>query len=162
MRRAIQGDSESFAALYRQFARAVHAILINRIRPEDADDLVQEVFVHAWQHLDDLREPAAFPGWICMIARRRAIDANRRSRASHELPASLVSPSRSDAAAQASEALETIRSLPEAYRETLAMRLVEGMSGPEIAAATGLTNDSVRVNLSRGMRMLREKLGDSR
>jgi RNA polymerase sigma-70 factor, ECF subfamily len=48
--------------------------------------------------------------------------------------------------------------LPEAYRETLMMRLVEGMTGPEIAARTGLTPDSVRVNLHRGMKLLRDAL----
>ena len=55
--------------------------------------------------------------------------------------------------------LAIVRSLPEAYRETLVLRLVEGMTGPEIAARTGLTAASVRVNLHRGMKMLREKLG---
>ena len=54
--------------------------------------------------------------------------------------------------------LAVIRSLPEAYRETLILRLVEGMTGPEIAARTGLTAGSVRVNLCRGMQQLREKL----
>ena len=48
-----------------------------------------------------------------------------------------------------------IRQLPEAYRETMILRLVEGMTGPEIAHRTGLTSDSVRVNLCRGMKMLR-------
>jgi RNA polymerase sigma-70 factor (ECF subfamily) len=52
-----------------------------------------------------------------------------------------------------------IRGLPEAYRETLILRLVEGMTGPEIAERAGLTAGSVRVNLHRGMQMLREKLG---
>ena len=52
-----------------------------------------------------------------------------------------------------------IRRLPEAYRETLVLRLVEGMTGPEIAARAGLTPGSVRVNLHRGMLMLREALG---
>jgi RNA polymerase sigma-70 factor (ECF subfamily) len=42
------------------------------------------------------------------------------------------------------------------------MRLVEGMSGPEIAEATGLTPESVRVNLCRGMKLLRGRLGDER
>jgi hypothetical protein len=49
--------------------------------------------------------------------------------------------------------------LPEAYREPLILRLVEGMTGPEIATRTGLTPGSVRVNLHRGMQMLRERLG---
>ena len=54
--------------------------------------------------------------------------------------------------------LDTIRGLPEAYRETLILRLVEGLTGPEIAGQTGLTPDSVRVNLHRGMKMLRGKM----
>mgnify|MGYP003694694447 CR=1 FL=1 len=55
--------------------------------------------------------------------------------------------------------LGVIQTLPEAYRETLVLRLVEGMTGPEIAARTGLTAASVRVNLHRGMKQLRERLG---
>ena len=55
--------------------------------------------------------------------------------------------------------LALIRTLPEAYRETLVLRLVEGMTGPEIAQRTGLTAGSVRVNLHRGMQQLRQKLG---
>jgi len=54
--------------------------------------------------------------------------------------------------------LAAIQRLPEAYRETLVLRLVEGMTGPEIAERTGLTPGSVRVNLHRGMQMLREAL----
>lgn len=60
--------------------------------------------------------------------------------------------------AEAARALEAIRALPQAYRETLMLRLVEGMSGPEISARTGLTPGSVRVNLHRGMQMLRGAL----
>jgi RNA polymerase sigma-70 factor (ECF subfamily) len=60
---------------------------------------------------------------------------------------------------EAKEVLSAIRSLPEAYRETLSLRLVQGYSGPEIAALTGLSPGSVRVNLHRGMNLLRQKLG---
>ena len=54
--------------------------------------------------------------------------------------------------------LDIIGTLPDAYRETLVLRLVEGLTGPEIAERTGLTPASVRVNLHRGMKLLREKL----
>jgi RNA polymerase sigma-70 factor (ECF subfamily) len=56
--------------------------------------------------------------------------------------------------------LAVVGTLPEAYREPLILRLVEGLTGPEIAAKTGLKHGSVRVNLCRGMQMLREKLND--
>lgn len=158
----MRGDHEAFASLYRNFSRAIHGILLARLGAGHADDAVQEVFLHAWARLPDLREPAAFPGWICTIARRRAVDHRRREQPHDELPVTLGVRADADTRAQALEALAAIRAMPDAYRETLAMRLVEGLSGPEIAAATGLTHDSVRVNLSRGMRMLRERLGETR
>ena len=52
-----------------------------------------------------------------------------------------------------------LRALPEAYQETMILRLVEGMTGPEIAEQTGLSPGSVRVNLHRGMKLLRDALG---
>jgi len=64
-----------------------------------------------------------------------------------------------DVTLEAGLAMAAIRELPEAYRETLALRLVEGYSGAEIAELTGLTPDSVRVNLHRGFKLLRERLG---
>jgi RNA polymerase sigma-70 factor, ECF subfamily len=75
-----------------------------------------------------------------------------------ELPSDM--PAR-DATAERTEALrllDIVRTLPEAYRETLVLRLVEGLTGPEIAERTGLTPASVRVNLHRGMKLLRERL----
>ena len=93
-----------------------------------------------------------------MIARNRAADFHRRTAEVVELPDNLAA---HDATAERTEALrllEVVRSLPDAYRETLVLRLVEGMTGPEIAERTGLTPASVRVNLHRGMKMLREKL----
>ena len=64
--------------------------------------------------------------------------------------------------AEVGHVLRTIRGLPEAYRETLLLRLVEGLGGPEIAALTGLTPESVRVNLHRGMHKLRAALDPGR
>ncbi len=159
VRSAIEGDREAFGTLYLRFARAVHGTLLARLSPSDADDVVQEVFLHAMKRLGEIREPAAFGGWICAIARRRAVD-HYRSRVVHEeLSEETISTSNPSLRAQAAEVLAAIRKLPESYHETLVLRLVEGLSGPEIAAVTGLTPDSVRVNLHRGFRMLREKLG---
>ena len=61
--------------------------------------------------------------------------------------------------AEAAQVLRVIQTLPEAYRETLVLRLVQGLTGPEIAELTGLTADSARVNLHRGFKLLRDALG---
>ena len=66
-----------------------------------------------------------------------------------------------DQNASAHLVLDAIKSLPDAYREPLILRLVEGMTGPEIARRTGLTPGSVRVNLHRGMQQLRAILSPS-
>jgi RNA polymerase sigma-70 factor (ECF subfamily) len=134
-------------------------VLIARVSREDAEDLLQDVFMHAFGRLNELREPAAFGGWICTIARRRAADHYRRDRPTQPLADTVEAADRPDVSAEASQALTAIQSLPVAYRETLILRLVEGLSGPEIANVTGLTPDSVRVNLHRGFRLLRERLG---
>ena len=156
---ARNGSREAFGELYERFSRAVHGVLITRVPFEDAGDLVQDVFLHAWPRLGELREPAAFGGWICMMARRRAMDHYRHARPAAVLSDTVASSDRPDISAEASAAVAAIQELPEAYRETLVLRLVEGMSGPEIAALTGLTPDSVRVNLHRGFKLLRARLG---
>lgn len=155
------GDRAAFARLYDRFAAAVHAVALARVAWSECGDVVQDVFLHAWQRLPSLREPAAFPGWLMAIARHRATDVARAPRAAAspgeagELDG-VVAPV---PAAEVREALAAIRALPEAYRETLVMRLVEGLTGPEIAERTGMQPGSVRVHLHRGMMLLRARLG---
>lgn len=152
-----RGDRESFGRLYDLYAPMVHGILLARVPWGEVDDLVQDVFLVAFKRIHTLREAGAFGGWLAMIARNRAVDFHRRKRETEELPENLAQKVSVDP--EAAEALALIRTLPEAYRETLVLRLVEGMTGPEIAERTGLTPASVRVNLHRGMKQLREKLG---
>lgn len=150
------GDREAFGQLYKLYAPMVHGILLARVPFDEVDDLVQDVFLLAFKKLHTLREDAAFGGWLAMITRNHAMNFHRHSRPSEELTEEMAHTD--STAREVTEALCVIRSLPEAYRETLILRLVEGMTGPEIAERTGLMPDSVRVNLHRGMKMLREKL----
>ncbi len=159
VRAAQAGDESAFTALYRRYARVVHCILLSRLPANDVEDLVQEVFLTALNKLRSLRDPAAFPGWIAAIARNRATDHLRNRVPEEELDDEAVAPGTSvSERAEAARALAAIRSLPDAYRETLTLRLVEGLTGPEIAERTGLAHGSVRVNLHRGMQMLRQAL----
>jgi RNA polymerase sigma-70 factor, ECF subfamily len=157
VRAALEGDRDGFGRLYDLYAPLVHGILLARVPRTEVDDLVQDIFLHAFKKLHTLRDSAAFGPWIAMIARNRAVDFHRRSRTTVEITDELRGSEKQQS--KAAEILELIRSLPDAYRETLVLRLVEGMTGPEIAERTGLTAASVRVNLHRGMKLLRGKLG---
>jgi RNA polymerase sigma-70 factor, ECF subfamily len=150
------GDTDAFGRLYQTYSRMVHGILLARVPYGEVDDLVQDVFLVAFRKLDTLRDAERFGPWLAMITRNRAMDFHRRSREMTELPDSLAHVSTPHA--EANEALTFIRELPEAYREPLILRFVEGMTGPEIAARTGLAPASVRVNIHRGMKLLRARL----
>lgn len=156
------GDRVAFGMLYERYARMVHGILLGRVPQLEVDDLLHEVFLTALRELPKLRNDAVFGAWLARITRNRAHDYFRRSpaRKEVELPEALpgLGPESASAEAEAHAALNAIRALPDTYRDTLMLRLVEGMTGPEIASRTGLTPASVRVNLHRGMKLLREKL----
>ena len=158
------GDRGAFGALYQRYARMVHAILLGRVPVGDVEDLVQDVFVRAMRQVHTLRDVNCFGGWLATVARNRANDYHRRSVELVEFEEDAPNqPSVKRGSIEAEDdgtaILAAMRTLPEAYRETLIMRVVEGMTGPEIAERTGLTAGSVRVNLHRGMQMLRQKLG---
>lgn len=157
VRAVLDGDRDMYGRLYHLYAPLVHGILLARMPRSEVEDMVQEIFLHALKKLHTLRDAGSFGPWIAMIARNRAMDFHRRSRETVEVTDDLRSSDSSGP--KAAEILEIIRTLPEAYRETLVLRLVEGMTGPEIATRTGLTSASVRVNLHRGMKLLRGKLG---
>jgi RNA polymerase sigma-70 factor (ECF subfamily) len=156
---AARGERDAFASLHDRYAPMVHAVLLSRVRPNEADDLVQDVFLKALRGIHTLRDHHAVGAWLARIARNRAIDHHRRAMKvqplNEEVATRRPGPQQSF---EAREALDAIRELPETYQEILLMRLVEGMNGPEISAATGLTPGSVRVKLHRGMKLLRAQL----
>ncbi len=157
--RAVQaGELAAFAPLYAAYWSTVHGIVLARARNTEVADVVQDIFVAALQRIGELRDPAAFGGWLATIARHASVSAVRRVRPTTEVAddAKVGTP---PPTLEALAVLQAIRELPEAYRETLVLRLVEGLTGPEIALRTGMTPGSVRVNLHRGMKLLRARLG---
>lgn len=155
--RICAGDGEAFGEFYKMFAPVVHGIVLARVPRDEVDDIVQNVFVSAYKNLHTVRDRNRVGAWLAMIARNLSIEYYRRGKPTEELPEELRQ--KDDLKSEASEIFAAIRSLPDAYRETLILRLVEGLTGAEIAARTGLTDESTRVNLHRGMKMLRQKLG---
>jgi RNA polymerase sigma-70 factor (ECF subfamily) len=167
VRDAQSGDREAFAALYRRHARLVHVILLGSVAPDDAGDLLQDVFLVALRELPRLRDPDAFGGWLTQIARNQAKMHHRSQRplepfdddvhghtGALDRPIDASLEQRSDA----EYVMSQVRQLPAKLREPLLLRLVEGMSGEEIARVTGLSHGTVRVYLHEGMRALRQRL----
>ena len=151
------GDEEAFGELYRIFAPMVNGIVLSQIPRDDVQDIVQDVFLAAYKNLSSLKDDNLFGAWLAKIARNRAAEWYRQRKATDELDESISSGE--SKRGEAAEVLRAIRSLSDAYSETLVMRLVEGMTAKEIAERTGLKPDSVRVNLHRGMELLRQSLG---
>ena len=150
-------SEQDFNDLYREYGPLVHGILLARLPREEVPDVLQDVFLAAFKNLGALRDKNAAGGWLVKIARNHAANFYRSSRPTEELADHIEG--RGDLHTEAAEVLKVIKTLPDAYCETLILRLVEGMTGEEIARITGKTPESVRVNLHRGMSMLREKLG---
>ncbi|MEZ6121934.1 MAG: sigma-70 family RNA polymerase sigma factor [Planctomycetaceae bacterium] len=101
--RAQAGDREAFGALAEQFYSRVYGIVMQRLRnTAEADEVTQEVFLRAFRKLDQLNEPAAFPGWLCQIAARLAIN-----RAVRRPPETACEPGTFDALHETSERPES-------------------------------------------------------
>jgi RNA polymerase sigma-70 factor, ECF subfamily len=77
--RARAGDRAAYGALFERFRTTVYAVALTRLRnPVEAQEMVQEVFLHSMRKLDQLREPRCFAGWLRQITVRMAL--NRLSR----------------------------------------------------------------------------------
>ena len=150
-------DRAAFALLYERYVGMVHAIALSQLRGSDVADVVQETFLRALRRLKSLRHASAFGPWLATIARNAARDIERdRWTVAEDIEA--ARPATQESELEASAVLRAIRALPNAYRRTVSLRVFQGMTGPEIAEKTGLTEGSVRVNLHRGMKLLRARL----
>ena len=119
LRLAQDGDTEAFARIYRLHVGRINALALRLTGDRSrAEALVQDAFVRAWQKLRSFRGASALATWLHRLTVNVFLLDERGLRR------------------------RALRELPEAYRETMIMRLVEGMTGPEIAERTGLTPDN--------------------
>ena len=139
--RICDGDSDAFGEMYRLFAPLIHGVVLARVPRAEAQDIVQEVFLAAYKSLHTLRDKNAVGPWLVRIARNLTVEYYRRAKPAEELPENLHG--KRSRETEAAEVLRAIRSLPDAYSETLVLRLIEGMTGNEIAERTGLDRKSV-------------------
>jgi RNA polymerase sigma factor (sigma-70 family) len=167
--RSKQGDRDAFGLVYEQCAPAVQALLRASLPSEQCEDLHQEVFVAAWSSLHRFDARQAFVPWVYGIARNllrhRLRELARRRTSSvalDELPDETsglatfgAADQRLAASPRAAQALRHLQALPEAERELLGLRIIEGLGAAAIAELIHSTPGSVRVRVHRALQRLR-------
>ena len=162
--RCRSGDQQAWAELVERFSRYVYAISAQAFRlPEaDAEDVFQEVFARAYEHLDGLRDDAAVRPWLAQLTRRLCIDRLRA--AARERPASdeeLEPAEAEETLALLEEALtvhEALAETPEHCREILDRFFARDESYRTIGEALQLPPGTIASRISRCLRRLRELL----
>jgi RNA polymerase sigma-70 factor (ECF subfamily) len=145
--------------------RDVYRFVRRRSRSDaDAEDVTQEVFADAAAALDRFR-PGAPPllAWLYTVAQRRLADAARRAGRRPETPGEpllelVPAPVPAYGAEVAAVLEQGLRELPRLQQQVVVLRLVQGLSFAEIAAATRSSEGACRMRFLRGLEQLRDRL----
>lgn len=171
LERAQHGDMDAFAALFEPMRPRVFGVARALVGASDAEDVVMDTFLKAWQALPGLRRRASLVTWVYRITRNCALDHIRKRQRRHEV--SLSSGDDGDAARdvpddaqplaharlEAEEIRETLSDamarLPDTHRVALELRYREGLSYAELAAAQGISIGTVMSRLFNAKRKMR-------
>lgn len=172
--RILAGDTAHFETLMRRYNRRVFRAARAVVRDDaEAEDIAQEAYVRAYQHLDQFQGRSSFATWLTSIAfhealarvrkrsRQQEIDAMDES-SRDSLPQLTVrdgSPEQGASTAEISSLLEdSIDCLPDKYRQVFMLRDVEEMSTTEAAECLGISEENVKVRLHRARALMRREL----
>jgi RNA polymerase sigma-70 factor (ECF subfamily) len=175
VRRVLAGETPLFEIVMRRYNqrlyRAALAILGNEA---EAEDVLQDAYVRAYQHLHQFQGRAQFSTWLTRIAVNEALARARRQHRAVSLDEPLSpggdtlmssfaaegpNPEQQASQAELGRVLETaIMAVPEKYRAVLMLRDVENMSTAETASALGLSEENVKVRLHRARALVRKEL----
>lgn len=166
VRRAQRGDREAFDQLYTQSVGRVYA-LCRRMADDarEAEELTQDVFVCAWQRLGSFRAESAFSTWIYRVAVNVILEARRAAgrRAARieftDAPERVESAARDPSPDDRMDLETAIASLPAGARLVLLLHDVEGYKHEEIAELTRTAVGTVKAQLHRARKLMRERLG---
>ncbi len=168
-------DLKAFETLYDRYVNLVYSIALRIVRePNEAQDLVQEIFTKLWRKPEGYTaQRAKFSTWLSSVARNRAIDEirSRRRRNRYELrpPAGVEwdwpSPARDDPALTAETrdqrqfVISMVMQLPADQRQAIEMAYFGGLTQQEIAERLGQPLGTVKTRIRLGMQKLRATLG---
>lgn len=164
---AQRGTSEAFSELVRRHQRRAYVVARSIVmNHEDAEDAVQEAFLHAFKAIDRFLPDQAFGAWLHRIVANAALDVTRRRkvRDADELPETVASPFRdpaesSELRTRLSRALEL---LPARQRSVIVLHDVEGFKHSEIGKMLDIPEGTARSDLHYARSQLRRILGDVR
>ena len=166
VRRAQTGDVDAFELLYREHSPRIYALCL-RLKAgdkSDATELLQDVFIKAWRRLDTFRGDCAFVSWLHRLAVNTMLE-NARSdqrRTARVLPmedtSRLAGAARSSGVESRMDMESAIASLPKGARLAFVLHDVEGYKHQEIADQLSVTVGTVKAQLHRARRLLRERL----
>lgn len=169
----LEGETALFEILMRRYNQRLYRIARAILRDDgEAEDVTQDAYVRAYEHLSQFSGRAPFSSWLTRIAVNEALARQRRRNRNEQLDtdtenressmnlvANAPSPEQTATQAELSRLLESaVLALPEQYRVVLMMRDVEEMSTAETAEILDLTEDNVKVRLHRGHAMMRREL----
>lgn len=173
--RVLAGETALFEILMRRYNQRLYRVARVILRDDgEAEDVMQDAYVRAYQHLNQFAGKAAFSTWLTRIAIHEALARKRRRGRMEELDAfpangdvmsilksSAPTPETGAAQAEMRRILEeAVDRLPEAYRTVVVLREVEEMSVAETAESLGVTDAVVKTRLHRAHAMLRKQLYD--
>jgi RNA polymerase sigma-70 factor, ECF subfamily len=166
VRRAQTGDVDAFELLYREHSPRIYALCL-RLKAgdkSDATELLQDVFIKAWRRLDTFRGDSAFVSWLHRLAVNTMLENARtdQRRAARVLPmedtSRLAGAARSSGIESRMDMESAIASLPKGARLAFVLHDVEGYQHQEIAEQLSVTVGTVKAQLHRARRLLRERL----
>ena len=158
-----QGDAAAFETIYRRCVPAVYGLARHLCgRPDEAEDLVQEVFVRAWAHRDDFQSLEHLKRWLRKVALNTWISRQTRGRepSLDELAVTGFEPVSPDPppGTAGMDVRRALAALPPALRAVVVLFDLYGLRHDEIAELVGVTAGTSKVQLHRARQRLKEWL----
>ena len=161
----VEGDPEAFAELYDIYVKQIYRFVYFKVGThEEAEDITSDVFLKAWNYLQEKKEIRSFSGLLYRIARNCVIDLYRQRTAKPEAALSEeidVADGGSwftnlHARMDAERVLKSLKKLKQEYQEVITLRYVDELEIDEIAEIVGKGSLTVRVTLHRALKKLKK------
>jgi RNA polymerase sigma-70 factor, ECF subfamily len=160
--RVLAGDKAEYAELVRRHEQPVRAIVLSIVGNwHTGQDVVQEVFIRAYEKLGQLHDGAQFGSWVAVIARRRAISAAMSRRPTAALDEAgtvqtVCNNGRLDADKE--QLLQSVMKLKEGERQAVMLHYFSQLTFREISSITGRSIGTISKQVSRAHERLRKML----